>query len=56
LDHQERCLRFLGSETKSGRDEPLDGGKEGWKLLQHLETQARRHRIRPKRLADSQRG
>lgn len=42
MDRQERCLRFLGSETKSGRDEPLYGGDEGWRLLERLEAQARR--------------
>lgn len=42
MDHQERCLRFLGSEAKSGRDEPLYGGAAGWTLLERLAAQARR--------------
>ncbi len=40
MDHQERCLRFRGEETKSGRDEALYGGEAGWALLERLAAQA----------------
>lgn len=42
LDHENRCLRFRGEETKSGRDEALHGGAEGWALVEGLAHQARR--------------
>ena len=42
IDRQERCLRFKGTDTKSGRDEALYGGEAGWELLLRLEAQARR--------------
>lgn len=42
IDRQERCLRFKGAETKSGRDEALYGGEAGWDLLLRLEAQALR--------------
>lgn len=44
IDHQARCLRILGSETKSGRDEPLQGGEVGWALVKHLAAQEVQHR------------
>jgi len=42
IDREARCLRLLGSATKSGRDEPLHGGDVGWELVLRLEAQARR--------------
>lgn len=42
IDREARCLRLLGSATKSGRDEPLHGGEVGWELVLRLEAQARR--------------
>lgn len=44
IDHQVRCLRILGQETMSGRNEPLHGGEVGWALVQQLAAQEVQHR------------
>lgn len=41
VDHERRCLRFRGEETKSGRDELMHGGDAGWALLERLMRQAK---------------
>lgn len=42
LDHEERCLRLRGHETKSGKDQAVYGGERGWILLRWLARRARR--------------
>lgn len=42
LDHEHRCLRLKGAETKSGKDQALYGGREGWILAKWLARRARR--------------
>lgn len=40
LDHENRCLRLRGHETKSGKDQALYGGREGWIVARWLARKA----------------
>jgi integrase len=42
LDYENECLRLLASETKSGKDQAVYGGREGWIVVRWLERKALR--------------
>ena len=44
LDYENQCLRLLGGETKSGKDQAVYGGREGWIIARWLARKARRRR------------
>jgi integrase len=44
LDYENHCLRLMGAETKSGKDQAVYGGREGWIIARWLARKARRRR------------